>query len=231
MSYQDSEQVKDEHISKLGEDFGSIYNALYNECVWVNLKWQKYTGLFGTSEKRLEILNRTAPTFFGVVQGALWDDTLLHLCRLSDPPKSMGKDNLTIQLLPPYITDESFRNEISTLINEAIDVTSFARDWRNRLIAHKDLTLKLDKAIIPLKSASRLKVKQAIQATCKVINEISLKYFDASIVFEPFEQPGGVRDLLIHLNRSVFFEEKREQRIRNKQFLPEDLHDEALSID
>jgi len=230
MNYKDSDQVREEHISKLGQNFGSICNALRNECVWVNLKWQKYVGLFGTNKKRIDILNRTAPSFW-VVQGALWDDTLLHLCRLTDPPKSMGRNNLTIQLLPAQIEDEAFRQEIQTLIGEAVETTGFARDWRNRNIAHRDLSLKLNEGVEPLESANRSKVKQAIVAICNVINEINLHYFDASIHFEPIEQPGGVRALLIHLNRSCLFEEKQLERIKSGNFLPEDLNDEAVSID
>jgi len=231
MTYKNADEVKQDHVAKLGKEFGEIYNALNNECIWVNLKWQKFVGLFGENEKRITILNKSAPRFFWVVQGALWDDTLLHLCRLTDPPQSVGRDNLTIQLLPRFIKEINFRDDIEKLITKAVNTVDFARDWRNRLIAHKDLLLKLEMNVEPLKPASRLKVRLAIEAICNVINEISIHYFDASVLFQPFEQPGGVRDLLIHLNRSVLFEEKRNQRIRNHQFLPEDLHDEAVEID
>jgi hypothetical protein len=231
MVNESSDEVKQKEISILGKELGEIYHALCNECFWVNLKWRKYVDLFGTSEKRLDILSKSAPNFFWVVQGSLWDDTLLHICRLTDKPKSRGRDNLTIKAIPPLINAEAFRQEVDNLIKHADEKVGFARDWRNRLIAHKDLLLKLERNPEPLQPASRLRVREAIEAICGVVNAVSLHYLDASIYFQPVEPPGGVHELLIHLNRSVIFEEKKHERIKNGQYLPEDLHDEALDID
>ena len=66
-----SNEALEEYIEKLGEDLGCFYNALWNEFAALQLKWQEYCELFGTSPERIELLNSAAPAFFGMIQGSL----------------------------------------------------------------------------------------------------------------------------------------------------------------
>ncbi|WP_419789740.1 MULTISPECIES: AbiU2 domain-containing protein [Pseudomonas] len=52
------------------------------------------------------------PDFFMMVQDSLWDSALLGICRLADPPQMSGKQNLSIQALPPLITNERARQQV-----------------------------------------------------------------------------------------------------------------------
>ena len=45
-----AQQVRDEHVSVLGPDLGSLYNALYNEVTWLHAKWNQYRILFAESQ-------------------------------------------------------------------------------------------------------------------------------------------------------------------------------------
>ena len=54
-------------------------------------KWNDFVELFGTKETRIDLLNGSAPRFFRIVQNVLWEETLLHLARLTDSPDSVGK--------------------------------------------------------------------------------------------------------------------------------------------
>jgi len=92
-----------EHLDALGPDLGHVYHALYNECAWLHIKWHQYLVLYGTKPERIDLLNRSAGLFFRIVQDTLWEDTLLHLARLTDRPTSMGKNNLSVQRLPSLI--------------------------------------------------------------------------------------------------------------------------------
>ncbi|WP_419789556.1 hypothetical protein [Pseudomonas carnis] len=47
-----------------------------------------------------------------MVQDSLWDSALLGICRLADPPQMSGKQNLSIQALPPLITNERARQQV-----------------------------------------------------------------------------------------------------------------------
>ena len=43
----------------LGPEVGLVYNALYNKCVLLHVKWRQYLELFGTKPERLDLLNRS----------------------------------------------------------------------------------------------------------------------------------------------------------------------------
>ena len=91
------EEARTEHIRVMGEELGSLYDALWQEVAGLHGKWSEYAALFGTRESRVDLLNQAAPYFFRIVQDSLWEDVLLHIARLTDPPKSAGKSNLTVQ--------------------------------------------------------------------------------------------------------------------------------------
>src|SRR2546430_16292006 len=65
-------------------------NALWNEVAWLHAKWHEYKELYGEKPPRLELLNRASGFFFRIVQDTLWENTLLHLARLTDPSRSAG---------------------------------------------------------------------------------------------------------------------------------------------
>ena len=94
------EEVKKEYIDIMGEPLGKFFNALWQEVAWLYTKWNEYVALYGTKPSRIDLMNKAAPRFFRIVQDSLWEVTLLHIARLTDPPKSAGKDNLSIKRIP-----------------------------------------------------------------------------------------------------------------------------------
>ena len=63
------------------------------------VRLKEFEQLFGNTV-RVDLLNRVGGAFFADVQQIFWDDVLLQMTRLTDPPQTRGKDNLTIQRLP-----------------------------------------------------------------------------------------------------------------------------------
>jgi hypothetical protein len=151
------------------------FDALRNELAWLQLKWSEYRELFVFSEERVNLLNRAASFFFGSLQSLLWDDILLHLCRMTDRAEIGNKTNLTIQMLPDFCDDPKLREDVSKLVTSATDATKFARDWRNRRIAHSDLALALGQECAEkLEEANRLRVSNAVSAIHAVLNYFSM---------------------------------------------------------
>ena len=71
--------------------------------------------------------------------------TLLNLARMTDPAFSMGrkdKANLSLQALPDLVKDTGLKSTVAELIDNALKATEFARDWRDRFIAHRDLGIR-----------------------------------------------------------------------------------------
>jgi hypothetical protein len=157
-------EAKEEHIARMGERLGSIYDALWQEVARIHVKWEEYVTLFGTNPERIELMNRSAASFFLTVQDSLWEAVLLHIARLTDPPRSMGKSNLSLRSLAEEVSTSAIGLDVAKLVAEASTHSDFARDWRNRQFAHKDLALALGQQVEPLAHASRAAVKQALTA-------------------------------------------------------------------
>lgn len=139
-----AEQVRAEHLKKLGPELGPVFSELSDDFSWLQVKWAEYRELYATSSGRINLLNAAAGVFSRILQDTLWEDALLHLCRLTDPARMGNKQNLSIQALPELCHDPALRQEIAQLVEQAMAATSFARDWRNRRIGHRDLRLALD---------------------------------------------------------------------------------------
>jgi hypothetical protein len=137
-----ADEIKKENIEKMGEPLGAQYSELWQELASIYIKWGEFIDAFGTARERVELLNRAAPLFFRTAQDALWEASVLHVARLTDPsqsPGGKGKSNLTVQNLPALVADETLKSKLATLIAIALKASEFCRDWRNRHIAHRDL--------------------------------------------------------------------------------------------
>lgn len=138
--YLNEDQIRNEAVTAMGSPLGEMYFALYKEIVWLHLKWKDFRALFASNPERVDLLNRAAPYFFGNLQRMMFEDALMHLCRLTDPPQSMGHDNLTLQRLPDCcISIPVLCSQVQSNVDAAKQKTQFARDWRNRALAHQEL--------------------------------------------------------------------------------------------
>ena len=226
MTSQTAEQARQENIAAMGEDLGRLYSALWQSLATTFFYWSEYVVLFGTKPERIQLLNQAAPHFFRMLQDELWDNSLLHLARLTDRASSPGKGartNLTIEALPPLIVDAELRGNVSRLIAEATRKTDFCRDWRNRRIAHSDLMLALEQPTTPLAGASRLQVKDALNAIADVLNAIANHFFQSETFFDLDVSNGGALSLLYVLDDGVRAEDLRRQRLVVGKPLEDDL--------
>jgi hypothetical protein len=183
------------------------------------MKWQEFETLYAHSAERLQLLNRVAPHFFWQQQATMWEDILLSLARITDPPRSVGRDNLTIQALDQIMPGQALAQEVRDLVAVAVSSCGFAKDWRNRRLAHNDLDLKLNQAAAPLAPANRRGVRDALDSIGQVLGRIHRYYYPKSeIVFSPLGTPGGADALIVYLQHAVQAEEQRnEQRRRQLQ--------------
>jgi hypothetical protein len=215
-------EVEREYIAAMGDELGTLFYRCWNEGAWLHLKWGEYLILFGTKSERVQLLNRTAPSFFRVVQDSLWEDLLLHLCRLTDPPHSVGKENLTVQRLPALVADV-IRPTVQETLKRLIDQSEFARDWRRRHIAHRDLALALAKTASPLAAATREGFKNALGSLVSLLNAVEGHYKNATTAYNMVSPSGNAEALLCVLRDGLDAEEERRRRFRSGKLLPEDI--------
>lgn len=212
-----AEEARQTYKSAMGESLGALFHSLWQEVAWVHLRWHEYVVLYGDKPSRVALLNKAAPGFFRLVQDMLWEATLLHIARLTDAPCSAGKQNLTIQRLHSLVCDEHFAQCVKTLSDKAKGATEFCRDWRNRRIAHSDLSLALGEHPAPLAAADRDKVNTALSAIVEVLNAVSLHYMNSSSFFDIPEYPGHAVSLLYVVDDGLSVEAERRDRLKRRE--------------
>lgn len=217
-THRTAEQAKHDHIEVMGDALGTIYDALWQQIAWAHGKWSDFVVLFGTSESRVALLNRAAPQFFRLAQDSVWENILLHIARLTDPPCTAKKKNLTIQRLSMLIDRPDCRNKVEIKVGEALATCEFARDWRNRRIAHADLDLAISKDARPLEFASRQCVKHALASLAQVLDAIAAEYLNSTTSFDTLD--GDAMALLYVIDDGLKSEAKRRERLRNGLFDP-----------
>jgi hypothetical protein len=214
--------VKKEYIVCMGEPLGKLFCALDQEVEWLYMKWDEYIALYGTKSSRIDLMNKVAPLFFHVVQDSLFEGTLLHITRLTDPPNSSGKENLTIRRIPLLVSDQRLSGVLKSKIEVAVQKSKFCRDWRNRLIAHQDLKLAIEEGINPLPPANREMVQKALDSIADVLNAVIYHYKESEIHFGFAHGDGGGESLLYVIDDGLRAEEERTKRIKNGDFREED---------
>jgi hypothetical protein len=177
MTHRTAEEAKIHYIEKMGDDLGTQFAALWQEVVRLHMKWGEYVELFGSKPTRVELLNKAAPNFFHMIQHLLWEETLLHIARLTDKPTSTrGKANLTILSLPAVVACPATKTALNEMAEAAVRKTAFCRDWRNRRIAHHDLSLLMNPTAEPLAKGSIKQVNEALSSIVSVLNEVQMHY-------------------------------------------------------
>ena len=202
---QTSEDIKAEFIEGMGPDLGAIYYILYNDVVWSHIKWKQYKTLFGVSEARIALLNESASSFFYVVERVFWENILLNLCRLTDSEttrrsRNQTHANLSLGYMANSITEESLKDALNEIINRAVEATCFARVWRNKWLAHRDLDHSLKRAVDPLPPVSRLDIENALLSIREVMNFIHKHYLSKEVGFE-YAVASGDADTLVYFLR------------------------------
>lgn len=104
----------------------------------------------------------------------------------------------------PELVDSAIELEVRKRLTVLRKKSEFARDWRDRHIAHTDLRLALEQSTSePLAPASRQKVNEAIASIAAVFAVVEQHYCQAQTGYEHAFQLGDAEALLHVIRESV----------------------------
>lgn len=135
--------------------------AFADSCVLLRSQWEHFRILFEGSELKRELLQTTAPTFFGDLNRLLIEHLVLHICRLTDNAQMSGRKNLTVKFLIEHTDFSAAPDTLDRLSKISANIDAFRKKIlpaRHRFISHLDLeAVRLDQ---PLGVASDAEWKQ-----------------------------------------------------------------------
>jgi hypothetical protein len=136
-------------------------DAFRDSCVLLRSQWKHFTTLFEGTELKRELLQTTAPTFFGDLNRLFIEHLVLRICRLTDNAQTMGRKNLTVKFLIAHSDFSAAPETFEKLKRISTNIDGFRElilPARNRFISHLDLeAVRLGN---PLGAASMDKWKQ-----------------------------------------------------------------------
>src|SRR6266404_1048523 len=165
-------------IDLIPAEIRQAYDSLAWDVCQLHRKWGMFCRLFASGENIVELLNTSAAGFFRTLEDLLADDILLSISRLADPKQSFGKDNLTLERLVHSIDSTKhaqLKREIERRFSNARDKCAFAKDQRNKRIAHSDLSTKLQVNSLP--SPTKTNIEEALESIRRVMNSVELYFF------------------------------------------------------
>lgn len=220
-----AEQAKQEYVDKMGEPLGAQFAELWQEVADLHMKWLEFVELFGVKESRIDLINQAAPQFFRVVQDVLWEDTLLHIARLTDKQNNHPtKRRLTLRNLSQLVKDPTAKRNVEALFVKVERDAEFCRDWRDRHIAHLNLALAIeDPSARPLLPASRKQVNEVLDGIVALLNAVSSHYKDSASFFRLDTSAGGAVSLLYIIDDGLKAQEARRQRLHQGRYTNDDI--------
>ncbi|MBJ7407642.1 MAG: hypothetical protein JHD07_31865 [Bradyrhizobium sp.] len=221
MADQSAPEARQQAINAMGEPLGTQYAELWQELAQLNITWSEFIELYGTKKSRIELMNRSAGHFFRMVQDSLWEGLMMHIARLTDRPVVQGRTNLTLHNLPALIPDATLKSKIEALCLEATDKTRFARDWRNRHIAHRDLDLALGTTAKPLPAVEIKQVNDALDCFTEILNGVAGPYLDSTTSFRHSVRLHVAIELLYLIDAGHTLQAEHRKRLQAGDFSPE----------
>lgn len=184
------------------EQLASIYEPIYYEVQMLHFKWHIFCQLYEAGQEILELLMRTASSFFAINQHALFTEMLLGIARLDDPREQTGRLNLSLEQLKHSI--ELHASHLASSFQQPYDQAkahlSFTKGLRNRHLAHNDL--KTYQNLEPLPPLERRHIEDALSHLKAALTVIHLHYMGEEVYFEGSAIFGGAEELLKHLREN-----------------------------
>ncbi len=131
------------------EELQREFETLRNQAIYLIQTFNTYNDLFEASDEVERVLRKSAERFFGDINTIMIEYMILVVCRLTDPPTTSGKPNLTIPHMNKLLCkDGFFSSEIRKLSDRIMAYRKLLEPVRNKIVAHidrdtyiKDLTL------------------------------------------------------------------------------------------
>ena len=130
-------------------DLRKTFVAFRDECVWLQTCYNTFNTLFPHDKSTDSVLRHAAPQFFAELNTVYVEYWTLIVSRLTDPPRTMGRENLTVRNLTESLGSAGLLTaEIQRLADGLQSYRALINDARNKLVSHADKAAFLSDAVI-----------------------------------------------------------------------------------
>ncbi|OGU56056.1 MAG: hypothetical protein A2X64_05175 [Ignavibacteria bacterium GWF2_33_9] len=210
---QTAEEYKQELIDTMGNELGFLFYELLNDVYYLSSLWEEFKELYGVNEKRINLLNQTAPYLFYLVHTIFWKELILTVTRITDPEKTGPFVNASLYLFISKMKDEPFKEECKKELEFVNASSEFCRDWRNKWIAHKDYNITTNPEAKQLSNGSRNDFQKIVEMIQQLTNKIQAHYLDSTTYYIDCKSIHGAESLIEILE---YWVQNKEQIIKDR---------------
>jgi hypothetical protein len=175
---------------KIPSEIDDIYYPLFNQVSHLHVQWNIFRQLYVADPETFALLRWSANGFFGVVQQTLASEILLTISRLTDTKQTgsgkHARDNLSLDRLIDRIDEQQFpdlKDEMSKRLVAARQACAFARDVRNKLLAHSDLATNLRDRAAVASQTTTTNIDAALRSIAYVLNAIPGHFDNSGVAY------------------------------------------------
>lgn len=197
---------------RFGDEEGRRYKSIEDQWSRLWLLWKDFDTLFRNGEQRAEILTKSASGFFWQFRTLAMNEMLLGLCRLMDRDKrTCSFPTFTKNIFSSDTVNVSLEDRDKILANQrdALQRTKFAKNWRDKRIAHIDMD------ISGVEEYDIAEIKSGIDAIHALIDSVQLAFFETQMLNHVVGPSGDASSLLYKLRDGLQFREEAFERARN----------------
>lgn len=203
-----SNDVRARYVSSMPGQVGAVFFELWEEVVWLHGVWDIFVELFGAEQKRVDLLNDTAPAFFNVVSRTMQRDVFLGVARITDPAssgKGGSRTNVSLWKLLEEVKaagDTAYAAKLEPQLNNLVQHCAPIRDVRNRLLAHADLATAQGVHPNPIPGVTRNDMERALELVRSFMNEVENHYRQSVTAYQKSVSAGAVEPLIRSLEEA-----------------------------
>ncbi|MBW2663781.1 MAG: hypothetical protein JRD93_17835 [Deltaproteobacteria bacterium] len=189
-------------MSNIPSNVDEVFQELKTEVTWLHARWIMYRQLFAQSPKRIDLLNECASTFFYTIQDVLIGDVQIALSKLTDRARTGANENLSLEQLQKRVEKQGEPNlqpALRQILDELKQKCLPFRTWRNKRLAHLDLTTAMKSTLNPLPGVSRQMIEEALDLVRRYLNAIQIHYEKSETGYEHFSMPASDGEALISM--------------------------------
>lgn len=185
---------------------------------------QEFRKIFTENNTKNKILNKTAPNFFRSYQRYFWNNIILSITRIIDPPRSRSNYNLTIDILGKLAEDNNLSclDEIKSIIENVREKSKKIKLWRSKIIAQRDVNYALKSNFDNLK-IYLTEVEEILDSIGNCVNKVYLELKNKTIYWQPI--PSNNAETLMHFLREGLIYSPIKKKRRNPQLDNQELEE------
>lgn len=201
----------------LPDPFKKDYERLGVEIAELQGRWSRFIDLYGKSQRRIELLQETAPVFFADLQDTYLNAVILGIVRLLDSPETFGEENLVLERLvmaSEKVGDGDLANNLSDQLRKLRNHCENLEAWRHKRIGHLDREVaygEADSEDIPT-SIPRDTFEQTFSLIEEFMNTIERYYGGGQIRFDPITT-GDANALVANLKKATDHEDLIQKNV------------------